>query len=650
MSETRHQTVVEIKVDDHDVEQAGKAMERAFNPAAMKAVEEAVVRMTQAIGRYDAALGHAEERMNAMQAATKAGLTEEEKAREKQRKDEEAAAKRADEAVRRAERERHRKQNEDDKAKKREERKTKFEEKRKKALEDRQKQERWAAVQSGFGTVANMGMRAAGGIANVATGFTQASGGLSNMLGAVPVIGSFLGGVVTAMEGYYQEHVGQETAKARAYGVTGMDSSGFAGAVTSGTKYGLMPGESVGAAASLARASGLRGGALGGALGTQMDLEHLLGVQGAGRVIGAGQSSGGRVQDPSKLMERAVSAGMRAGFRESQLDGYLQGIAGWVESVRAQGIDLTVDTADRIVEGIARSTKLQGEAASKFAQSLASAISGQSKKGGLGTALAYQTAAELSPGSSIMAQMRAIEKPDAKFISRFVKNARRASGGDELAFSNVVGSFMPGANAEQVGRLFRGGDLDGGGGGTGAVKGALARARGGQGVFAVPSREANWAVTRADTGRQVASTVQTMQDAERQISVGLTQAMEPMFKQLTDTMKDLIEVYKTGGGDAVAAEVARRAAVGAHGIISEAWDATVDGVKNAYLGGSEGTIQRDVSGGARRVAPTPAAPPPPPSGGSALYDQLMSAAQSLLNAAQSIDKSAGKQDNGELTP
>ncbi len=363
MTDTRHKSTIEIGVDDRDLDETQKKIQRTFDPRAVEAFTRNIERATKSFEKMGVAAKKAgmpatggsfggNTGGGGAAGGSQIGLS-------------------ADiSALRRAIQEladQHKKTNE--------------------------REEQHAHAGRGRGSGRGMSaMSAAAGFAG-GVGVSAISGGFVGTLASsiaqavIPVFGAAVGQVLSAgaqqAVALYQEYAQQQMAQAGAFGRTGV-AGGYVG---EGARYGIQPGQMPGILSQLSGSSGLDGSRLTSALPVQLRLSQLLGVEGAGGIVGAAETAGGRVSDPSELMLQAVSEGLAIGIRTTRLDQYLQNVSGWVEGVRSQGLNLSPESAMRMISGMAASG-LQGEAAVGAARSMSDSLATAGRGRGLAHALA----------------------------------------------------------------------------------------------------------------------------------------------------------------------------------------------------------------------------------------------------------------------
>ena len=470
--ETRHRTVVSIEVDAADIKNAGEDISRAFDPKTIDAFEKSIERMTRSLTQLAAqtakvqklggAGGHGGGGSGGGQQGGRVGSG---------------------------------------------------------AQQGGQGGGFWpTAVGSFSGTVVgNAFSRGVGALGQA----SQPSGLAQSLAGAVPVAGPALGPMVGALQTLYQSFAQVRGALSRSYGATGRTDS-MAGLAAG---YGVDPSEAPGMMAELAARSGLKGGALGAAFKPQLELEKILGVRGAGSVVGAQMTGGGRVENPAQLMLESVSAGITAGIQETRLDQHLQTVSSWVEHVRSQGIDFSVDSVNELTRGFS-AMNFRGENALRMAQTIgegaAQAVTGPGA-GGIGATMAMEAARvvarEQGLSEDISSLIEIAQSRSSAFIRSITDLIVRGGGGDINAVRGLAQVFAPGIQQVDVQRLVSR-EFEDTGSPVKDVLGALEGRRAGFGAVSGTARhEAGLALRRAKGGGQVAGIVQDLQNKELDLSV-----------------------------------------------------------------------------------------------------------------------------------
>lgn len=540
MSETKHKTTIEVAVDDRDVEQLQKQLTRTFDAKAIDAFQRGVERATRSFEKMaDAAkragftggsVGGSPGFASGGAAAGGGGTSSLHADLAELRK---AIAELADSNKKANERETRR---------------------------DRDETARGGGIGHRVTSVAN----AAGAMGSAAMtgGFVgQVANSVASLMPFVgPAIGQLLSAAAQQSVALYQEYAQQQMAQAGVFGRTGLTG----GYVSAGAAYGLQPGQMPGLVASFAGTSGLQGDALQAALPQQLALSQLLGVERAGSIVGAAQSAGGAVNNPSELMLQAVSEGLAAGIRETRLDQYLQNVSGWVEGVRSQGIDMSPESALRMVAGM-HSAGLQGEAAVTQARSLSDALASAGSGSGIGHAMAMR-AAGLGSGRSYFQARLAVERRDPEVMQNLIEQAR-GMGGDEESNAmylqrivREIGGTLTGENA--LGMIRNGFDANLFPG-TSQADAALAdRHTAAGGVFGAGQQMARIASQRHAVGEQVSSTAVDLLNRDIQMLSRVLPMVVPVLDKFNEVIGDIIDRFarvnaaRESGGDRAAMRVA----------------------------------------------------------------------------------------------
>lgn len=468
--ETRHRTVVQIEVDAKDVKDAGTEISRAFDPKMIEGFESAIDRMTRSLTLLTKQISRVAFENKKLPGGGAQG----------------GARERTGPAPRFAQ------------------------------PEQQQSSSFWPTAMGSFaGTSAAAWLsRASGslGQASMPSGFGAALAGMAPGIG--PVAQTAMGG----LEQFHSRYSAIQSAIAHNFGATGR-SDAMAG---TGAAFGLTPEESSGELAQLASQSGLRGKELGSIYARQLELSRILGVRGAGAVVGAEGAGGGTSRDPNRLMQESVSTGIGVGIQKARLDRHLQTIAGWVEQVRTNGIDFSADTANDLVRGFA-TMNFRGENASRMAQNVGEGLSriASGTGGGIGTGLALQAAQEVLGDEASIADMRvALESRNKFVIRRFVELVQQITGGNREAMFGILQASGLGLTQTDVDKLAKGDasmltDLIG----TDQAKSAIGRDRGGFAAAAGQSIfEAHEGMQQYAVGRKNATRMNQLHGAELQLA------------------------------------------------------------------------------------------------------------------------------------
>lgn len=424
----RHRTTIEVSVDDQGVQRLGQTVQAALDPQVVALFTQAVERTSGAVEGLQAAFERqAAARDEAARRAQEGAEERRETARRERQAREQARAER--QAANDRRREQEREENE---------------------AEQRARERRQAAVSFLGGAASMFGAAAAGS-------FTAA------LAGALPIIGQGASGVLSGIQGFYQEYAQAQTAFTRAMAPSGLDATQVPQEMF--TRFGLGPGDAAGAVGNTAGRSGREGQGVAEILATQLRLQSLLGVQGGAGLVGAEESRGGRSADASRLMLQAVSTGLEAGIRTTRLDAYLGNISSWVEKVRTEGIDFSAESALQLVRGFAAlGPAFQGEASVARARELPQALKQAADQGGIGGALSFEAARRVAgPNASIEDLLALTEgggtrEQQSTFQRSFLELAREAAGNDVLGLRYLLRSVGAEMSIPQL-RALQNGDL-----------------------------------------------------------------------------------------------------------------------------------------------------------------------------------------------
>jgi len=511
MTETRHKTVIEIGVDDRQVVGLSKALERAFDAKALNRYEDSLKRIVAQLEKVRK-LGGSVGGVPAGAASVGAPGSG-------------AGGTNAHQQAQDARRER-------------------AEERRARDLQREQERTRQLIRQQMTQTALGVGGLAAGAVGGSA---------VASALGAIPYIGGTLGAAAQTSVRLYNEYAQQQQAQAAVFGQTGVGRGGMNHMVAKGVGgYGLAPGMIPGLAAQFAGSSGLTGSRLSGSFGTQLALSQLLGVNGAGGVVGAMETSGGRVDDPSALMEEAVGAGLISGIRETRLDQYLQGVASFAEEARSRGIPLAPSSVLQLFTAFTSSgASFQGEAGSRFASSFGQGMGGAGRGRGFAQGLALR-AAGFGSGTSYQQALERLESRDPQAMQAFVQSIRgMASDGDTGAF--LIRSAMEGLgvdmSAVQSRELFENGmNVNDASFNQSLAQDTVASRRSSAGgAFDAGRFSGNLALQRQSVGAGQANNAQRIQNLDVRVMRTGMQHITPVMNRLIGSMERLATAFEQGG-------------------------------------------------------------------------------------------------------
>lgn len=567
MTDTRHKTTIEVGVEDRgEVAQLQQQIARTFDPKAIEAFQRGLDRATKSFEKMGAAAQKAGFTGGSFGGSpgfggggpapgnsSQLGLGEISELRR-------AIADLA---------EQHKKQNE---------------------REDRRDRDKDAAARGGGFLAGAAGVAGAAGTmaaAAMSGGFVATVAQQTASL--IPVIGDAIGQVIGAGAqqaiALYQEHAQQQMAQAAVFGQTGIGAGGFGEARAAGRAFGLQPGEMPGVLSSFSGTSGLDGSRLTSALPTQLALSRLLGVEGAGGLVGAGGTSGGVVADPSELMLQAVSEGLAAGIRTTRLDQYLQNVSGWVEGVRSQGIDLAPESALRMVAGMS-SAGIRGEAAVATAQSMSNALAGAGRGRGIGHGLALRAVGfGVDPSLRYQDALERLEQRRPEDMQRFVEQARNMGGStqDRAAFLRhmveSVGGSLNAVNSRMLIQNGFAGDLFGDT--TGATAMIQGRAAEAGGIFAAGRTQAGLSEQRMAEGARVSGTAIGLLRRDVEMVARVLPSVARALDQFNERIGAVLAAGDSGGVGSAVVETARQAADLAVDVITGVLEAGARGAADA---------------------------------------------------------------------
>jgi hypothetical protein len=520
MSETRHKTTIELGVEDREVDQLQRKIERTFDQRAVDAFTRGVERATKAFEKMGTAAQRAGVPLTGGSvggshfggggasgggAMAYGGLGAE--VADLRR----AIAELADQ---------HRRTNDRE-----------------------QERDRKQGRGGGGGGYFAAGAAMAGG-----AGAAMANGQfISHALSGLPVIGPALGATAQQAVALHGEFAQQMMAQAGAFGRTGV-ARGYVGA---GTPYGIMPGAMPGILGGLAGTSGLDGGRLTDALPLQLALSQLLGVEGAGGIVGAGETSEGSVGNPRELMVQAVADGISAGIRVTRLDQYLQNVSGWVESVRSQGIDMSPESALQMIAGFS-AAGLRGEAGVAAAHSLGDAMGRAGRGRGVAHGLALRAAGFGQPGVTYQDAVERLERRESGTMRNMLGYVQGMGGStqDRAVFLRNMMEQIGGQMSARQARALIEGNFDP----TQAdpeLAREMVRQRGEDagGIFGPGAFQAGMAGRRIALGgsSRVAGASVAMQNAELNLMNTVIPLLAPAVERFSETIDRLTTVFDREG-------------------------------------------------------------------------------------------------------
>jgi hypothetical protein len=241
------------------------------------------------------------------------------------------------------------------------------------------------------------------------------------LIEAMPGIGEIGAAAVEGGMEMYQQFIQQMEAQMEAFGATGLGRGGQGRMAGVGARLGLSPAQSAAMMGQFAGQTGLTGEALGGVGGRLMEMDRLGGAGGVAGVIGAAGAAGGDVGGgrANALVENAVGSGLIAGIREAKLDQFLQSISNSVEGMRTQGIMLTPESMLSMVRALGASG-LRGAQATRAATDLAQGAQRAIFGSGAFTQMLYEAAGVTGQegGTGLTDAVRMLEADPVKFMMK----------------------------------------------------------------------------------------------------------------------------------------------------------------------------------------------------------------------------------------
>lgn len=517
MGDTRHRTTIEIGVDDSEIKRLGQQLERALDPALVSSFERMMERSTRQVD----ALVKVTERL---------GRVTQQMARTQ-----EAAAKRAEKANKGG----------------------------------------GGFFSSMFGSAAGsyMGTRAGsggGGGFGSAYGRANQAGGMAGRfapvsegffggaLGGLPLVGPFLGATISGAQSYYNAYAGYMNQAAGAVGQTGGPLR-----IRGGMQLGVGLPEQIQMMSQFSGSSGRTGEGLSEVAPGLLGLQRILGLQNAGGVLGALESTGGTagMSDVTDM----IAAGMEAGVRNSRLDQYLQQVSSFAEQARSQGILLepaTMSSLGRMFSGMGgeHAMAFRGRAGTSAALNMAQGL----RRAGQGTdAFSYMAlrAAGFTGrpgGRSFMQAQLALEETPHEVLPQLFQSLL-SGGGDPEAVADMIQRGFRGMGVELSTRQVLAlagnqGQIGTSGGGVGRRmlhREMGTRSRSMAGVFRPAATAARLEAGRIGIGGQVERGVVTLQQFEQDMVQRFLPGAMRMVEGISGYAQEIVDAYDAGGGEAV---------------------------------------------------------------------------------------------------
>jgi hypothetical protein len=394
---------------------------------------------------------------------------------------------------------------------------------------------------------------AGGGGGNpMASRLGSTAGGLFSQLGqggfyqsavsSIPVVGGVLGGAMGAAGQHYQQYVAQEQARAAAYGALG------SGGRTSGRygRYGLDAGQAATQYGAFAQGAGMTGEELDPRTqGTLLEAQFGAGINGAG-LLRAQTTSGGHADNPTRLIQHAITAGMVAGVREARLPEYVEALSSSLDSARMEGADLSAESIEQLVQGLGR-MGLGGERAMSLAGSATSNLRHFRPSGNVSSIVALQAAGYGQRGVTYSDAMRRLQETPDQVMENAVRQLRTAGGGNRESIRQLIRSLGPELTGQQLTETdidaLEGGDASQLHGGVGTQEGSdflSRRGRGARGAASVGSAEAAYRNRSAGVGQSLASSYQSIRNTEMDQVAALLPQIERVAAYLVENLGTLM--------------------------------------------------------------------------------------------------------------
>ena len=398
-----------------------------------------------------------------------------------------------------------------------------------------------------------MGARMAGQRLPSALGtMASGSGFVGNMVSGIPIVGPALAGAVQGVQGMYGQYQQRQMGIAGGYGATGINQMG-GGLQRAGVQQGLGPIQLASMMQGLSGQTGLTGDALQKQAPELLKMQRTMGFGNVGGILGAGGTAGGRTGG-NKEMQLAISSGFQVGMREAKMDKFFQQMSGWIESLRTNGIDITPASALSLVR-VVGNTGIQGEAATRLAQSMQGAVANAAGIGGGGFAknMMLREALDMSGGNLADAMLYMEKNPDEITESMFNK-LRQVSGGDEGVGQLVTQAFAQSAGIKLSAKQAR---AIGGGKGQvtddateGTAKGKdyqRGRTKGAAKGLGEARYVAGLEAERVGMGAQSQTAAREINRLELDLAKETLPTFTKAIRGTTETLKDMLAAYKEGG-------------------------------------------------------------------------------------------------------
>lgn len=312
------------------------------------------------------------------------------------------------------------------------------------------------AAATGAGFVAGQAVSGASrGMAGIAGGY----GATAGALGAIPLVGPALAAAWGAAEQLADAAISFGQATAGAAGITGL---GKFPAQRGLTELGIGRSELPGRMTALGQQSGLRGGELQRLGPGAMTLEALTGIRAGGMASALGTAGGsGSAERTFEMVNKAITSGMDAGFREGRLGQFVQDIATNIEQMRNRGMRIDPEGMPALVRllGTRGMESLRAEAGMAAAQGMRAQVSSAGDRGDFYGALALEAVmGDINPETkkryTPYEASLALEENPEKFIPKIL-DMIGSMGGDEQGKAMALRQFMPNLSKRQALELAR---------------------------------------------------------------------------------------------------------------------------------------------------------------------------------------------------
>jgi len=443
-----------------------------------------------------------------------------------------------------------------------------------------------------------MGARMAGQRLPSALGtMASGSGFVGNMVSGIPIVGPALAGAVQGVQGMYGQYQQRQMGIAGGYGATGINQMG-GGLQRAGVQQGLGPIQLASMMQGLSGQTGLTGDALQKQAPELLKMQRTMGFGNVGGILGAGGTAGGRTGG-NKEMQLAISSGFQVGMREAKMDKFFQQMSGWIESLRTNGIDITPASALSLVR-VVGNTGIQGEAATRLAQSMQGAVANAAGIGGGGFAknMMLREALDMSGGNLADAMLYMEKNPDEITESMFNK-LRQVSGGDEGVGQLVTQAFAQSAGIKLSAKQAR---AIGGGKGQvtddateGTAKGKdyqRGRTKGAAKGLGEARYVAGLEAERVGMGAQSQTAAREINRLELDLAKETLPTFTKAIRGTTETLKDMLAAYKEGGLSALVIEGAGSALETFTDTVETAGDAVGDFIGKTMGESPEEKVER----------------------------------------------------------